>query len=353
MMDIFNFFGSVLGYLLWFFYGLVHNYGVAIILFTVAVKILLFPFSIKQQKSMAANAKLSLKQKEIQKKYGKDRVKIQEETQKLYEKEGINPASGCLTTLIPFPIMIGLFYTVQNPLANALHLSADAISKAVEMLKQIPGLSAGFNTNYAQIEIVKHFADLKEHLTMFSPDELSRVELFSRGFRFLGLNLLDTPADPAHIFTTLFRSNLWVIPFFCLVTSLLMQFFMTRLQPGMQQQQQGCMKAMFYVLPLFSVWLACTTPAAVGLYWIISNVTGFIQTLAMHVWFSPADLNAKAEAQRIALLELDEAKRKPVFASPAAQPEARQKRPEGNSAQKIGKGKSAKKSSSDYLGSKK
>jgi len=305
MMDIFNFFGNILGYLLWFFYTLIPNYGVAIILFSFVVKIIIFPFSIKQQKSMAANSKMSVKQKELQKKYGNDKAKLQEETQKMYAKEGVNPASGCLTSFIPFPIMIGLFYTVQNPLANALHLSADGITKAVAMLKGIPGIGATFNANYAQIEIVKHFAALKPQLTMFNGTEMNKIDMFSHGFQFLGLNLLDTPSDSANVFGTIFRSNLWIIPVLCLVSSLLTQFFMSKYQPGMQQQQ-GCMKVMLYGMPLFTAWIACTMPAAVGFYWIISTLFGFLQTLILNLWFSPADLNAKAEAQRVALLELGE-----------------------------------------------
>lgn len=115
MNDFFNIFGSALGYLLWYFYELVRNYGVAIILFTVVTKILLFPFSVKQQISMAANSKIASKQKELQKKYAKDRERLQIETQKLYEKEGINPASGCLTMIVPLVIMMGLYYTVLYP----------------------------------------------------------------------------------------------------------------------------------------------------------------------------------------------------------------------------------------------
>ncbi|HEX3039469.1 MAG TPA: YidC/Oxa1 family membrane protein insertase [Caproiciproducens sp.] len=307
MMDIFNYFGSILGYLLWFFYKyVIQDYGIAIILFTVTLKILMFPFSVKQQKSMAMTSKMALKQKELQKKYGNDKAKLQEETQKLYEKEGVNPASGCMTTLIPLVIVMGLFYTVQNPLANALHLSADGITKAVNMLKAIPGVGSTFNATYPQIEIIKHFETLRPHLTMFSADELSKITSFSHGFQFLGLNLLDTPSDPANIFGTIFRSNLWIIPVLCLVTSLLTQMYMNKSQPAMQQQQ-GCMKAMFYFMPLFSAWIACTMPAAVGFYWIISTATGFLQTLILNMWFGPADLNAKAEAQRIALLEQEEA----------------------------------------------
>ena len=307
MYDIFNFFGSLLGYLLWFFYVMVNNYGVAIILFTVATKVLLFPFSVKQQISMAANSKIALKQKELQKKYGSDREKLQLETQKLYEKEGINPASGCLTMVVPLLILMGLYYTVLSPLGNALHLSSSAVTAASDMLKQIPGIGLSLDTRYAQIEIVKHFADLKPFLNMFSADELSRIQSFSQGFSFLGLNLLDTPSDSGNIFGTLFRSNLWTIPVLCLVSSLVMQYFTTKLQPGMQQQQ-GCMKAMFYVLPLFTAWIACTMPAAVGFYWIISTITGFLQTVVLNIWYSPADLGAKAEARRVALREVEEAR---------------------------------------------
>lgn len=354
MMDIFNFFGSVLGYLLWFFYTLIHNYGIAIILFTVVTKLVTFPFSIKQQKAMAATSKMALKQKELQKKYGNDKAKLNEETQKLYEKEGVNPASGCLTSFVPLIIMMGLFYTVQNPLANALHLSGEAITKAVAMLKIIPGLGASFNTQYAQIEIVKHFADLKPQLTMFSAGELAKIESFSHGFQFLGLNLLDSPADGANIFGTLFRSNLWIIPALCLVSSLVTQYFMNKLQPGMQQQQ-GCMKGMLYFMPLFTAWIACTMPAAVGFYWIISTLTSFLQTVILNIWYSPADLNAMAEAQRIALREQEEEKMNPLPAAQQKQIASKlqpQQAAPAKTAQKP-KTKNPKMKTDDYLGTKK
>ena len=329
MFDIFNFFGSILGYLLWFFYVLVNNYGVAIILFTVATKVLLFPFSVKQQISMAANSKIAVKQKELQKKYGNDKEKIQLETQKLYEKEGVNPASGCLTMIVPLLILMGLYYTVLSPLSNALHLTSSAVTAASDMLGNLPGIGLSLNTRYAQIEIVKHFSDLKPFLTMFSADELARIQSFSHGFSFLGLNLLDTPSDSANIFGTLFRSNLWTIPVLCFVSSLVTQYFMMKLQPGMQQQQ-GCMKGMFYILPLFTAWIACTMPAAVGFYWIISTITGFLQTVILNIWYSPADLGARAEARRVALREEEEARMEPVSAgrrAAAEAPQAKSKKP--------------------------
>ena len=312
MNDIFNFFGSILGYLLWWLYYVVRNYGFAIVLFTVIVKVFLFPFFIKQQRSMAATGKLAVKQKELQKKYANDKQRMQIEMQKLYEKEGVNPGGGCATMIMPFIIMFGLFYTVQNPLSNALHLSSDAINKAVAMLEHTPGLGTGINAQYAQIEIVKNFANLKPLLTMFNSGEMARLESFSHGFMFFGLNLLDTPCDASNIFGTLFRSNLWIIPIFCLITYILTQYFTLKMQPAaMQQQQQGCMKYMMYFMSFVSAWFACTVPAAVGFYYIISCLTGFLQTIVMNVWFSPDDLNAESEARRIALREQEEAVMKP------------------------------------------
>ena len=326
MTEIFNFFGGALGYLLWFFYQIVRNYGVAIILFTVVMKLLLFPFSIKQQISMAANSKIALKQKELQKKYAKDKEKLQAETQKLYEKEGINPASGCMTMALPLVVLMGLYYTVLYPLQNALHVSNEAIAKATSLMTTLPGIGSTFNTQYVQIDIVKNFSRLKPFLTMFNGDELAKMEFFSHGFKFLGLNLLDTPCDPSNLFGTLFRSNLWIIPFLCLASSLASQYFMNKLQPGMQQQQ-GCMKAMLYVFPLFTAWLACTMPAAIGFYWIISTVTGFLQTVILNIWYNPEDLNARAEASRIALREVEESNMTPL-------PEARRRQAEVQGKQK-------------------
>ena len=313
MDKIFDFFGSIFGYILWWFYLLIPNYGVAIILFTVLFKALLFPFSVKQQRSMAASSKLQAKMAELQKRYKDDKQRLSIETQKLYEKEGADPMGGCSTMILPFLVMFGLYYTVLNPLSNALHLSSDAVNKAVTMLSHVPGLGNSFNAQYAQIEIVKNFQNLKPFLTMFNGDEMARLQSFNHGFMFLGLNLLDTPCDPANIFGTLFRSNLWIIPILCLISYILTQYFTFKLQPSaMQQQQQGCMKYMFYMMAFVSAWFACTVPAAVGFYWIISSLLGFLQSLIMNIWYGPDDLNAQTEARRIALREQEEAAMQPV-----------------------------------------
>lgn len=362
MVQIGNFFGSILGYLLWPLYVFFRNYGVAIIFFTIIIKILLFPFSIKQQKSMAGSAKMQAKQKELQQKYGNDKMKMNEEMQKLYEKEGVNPMGGCLPMLLPFPIMIGIYYTVINPLSNVLHLASSAVSEAVAMLQQLPGISSMFtNTFYAEMQIVQHYQELKPHLTMFDAGSISKMDELTSGFQFLGLDLLGTPQGSA------FNTFLWLIPVLCLVSSLGTQFITMKLQPGMQQQQ-GCMKVMLYGMPLFSAYIAYTLPGAVGFYWTISTLTSLLQTLIMHYFYSPAQLVAKSEAQRIALREQEEAKVKPlpleVQREIAKQNEAKalnytktnpqpKKKQAGAQSTTKPKGNKAKGSPDDYLGSKK
>ena len=349
-MEIFNWFGSILGYLLWFLYEIVPNYGVAIILFTIITKLLLVPFSIKQQKSMAANSKMAAKQQEIRTKYANDKLKMQEEMQKLMEQEGVNPTSGCLVTLIPFPIMLGIYYTVLYPLQNVLHISVDSINKATALLSQIPGVGTTLNAGYySQMEIIKHFDQLRRHLTMFTGDELSRMESLSRGFNFCGLNLLDTPQS-SH-----FLTFMWLIPALCLLTSLLSQVIMMKMQPGMSQQQ-GCMKWMLYLMPLLTAWIAYTVPGAVGFYWTIQTAVSFVQSLLLRKFCSPAIVSAKAEAQRVALREVEEARMKPlavplkIQAGPAPKLQKKEKAVTQQPQKQKGK---QKQSSDDYRGTKK
>ena len=307
MMQIFNFIGSIFGYLLWFFFVLTKNYGFAIILFTIALKIIMFPMSIKQQKSMAQTSRMSGKQKELQAKYGKDKTKLNEEMAKLYEKEGVNPMGGCLYSFFPLLLMMGVYYAVLSPLSNTLHVNADSLSVAKSLLTQIPGIGGSFgNQYYAEIDIIKLFSAIKDQLTMFNANDLSNMEFFSTGFKFLGLDLLATPKDCD------FASMMWLIPVLCLVSSLGTQVVTMRMQGNQMQQGAGCMKYMLYLMPLVSAGFAYTVPAAVGFYWIISTVFSFGQTVVLNKFYNADVMMAKEEAGRIALRVQEEEKVKPL-----------------------------------------
>ncbi len=357
-MQIFNFIGNIFGYVLWFFYWLTSNYGVAIILFTIAVKVLMFPMTIKQQKSMAANARLSSKQAELKKKYGNDKQRLQQETAKLYEKEGVNPAGGCLTSFLPLLIMLGIYYSVLNPLQNTLHISWDKISQALEFMKGLPGIGSAFGSGmYGELEIIKHFPALQDHLTgIFSGGEINNIAFFNQGFNFLGLDLLATPNGSS------FSSMLWLIPVLCLVTTILSQF-LTQKMNSMPMQGGGCMKVMMYGMPLISAWFAYIVPAAVGFYWIVNTVFTFAQTCITSKFYSPAIMGAKAEAQRVALRRQEEgnmplvaaANPKKFSASAPSAPQQKAQSATSSSAQKTsGQKKKGKGGSQDnYRGRKK
>ena len=351
MMDIFNFFGNILGYLLWFLYTIFKNYGVAIIFFTVILKAVMFPFSVKQQKSMSKQAKLAEKQKEIQKRCGNDKMRYNEEISKLYEKEGVNPTSGCLVSMIPFPIMLGIYYSVIFPLKNTLHIASSTIDQAVNYVSRIPGMSAA--GQYVELDIVKNWDVLKNSLTMFSPDDVTKIESFTGGFKFLGLDLLNTPQ------TASFGEMLWLIPVLCLLSSWFMTFYMNKTS-GVKQQ--GCMKYTMYLLPLISVYWSFIMPAAVGFYWVLSSVTGGLQSVVTNKFFSVNHMTAMNEAQRFVALTNTEAAVRPlpadlqkqiadkIAAQATASTQQNQKQLKGGSQKKMS-GKQSN-GSNDYLGKK-
>ncbi|MFI3325102.1 MAG: YidC/Oxa1 family membrane protein insertase [Clostridia bacterium] len=349
---MFNFFGSLLGYLLWFLYTIFQNYGVAIILFTVILKAALFPMNVKQQRSMAGQAKLSEKQKLLQAQYANNKTKYNEELQKLYEKEGVNPASGCLTSLIPLPIMFGIYYSVIYPLKNTLHIASETVTAVTEYVGTSTDIVL---SNYVELDIIKNWDVLKDSVSsFFTAAEIEKIEFFVDGFEFLGLNLLETPKSAAFI------ELLWIIPVLSLVFSLLMQFVMSRYS---KVKQQGAMKIMLYLLPFMSAYWAYIFPAAVGFYWVTSSLMGIVQSIVTQKFFSHDQLNVMNEAK--AYVTLYEKEKKMNTLPENLQRQISNKIDLQNKAtlnnQKQGKvdnkkkksAKSTNKNSQDYLGNKK
>lgn len=314
MFTVFNFIGSIFGYILWAVFWVFQNFGIAIIVFTLIFRAILFPSSIKQQKSMAANASLQAKQRELKEKYGNNKAKYNEEIQKLYAKEGVSPMSGCATSLFPMIIMLGIYYAVVRPLSNVIHLS----SQVINQLNMIPGVYMTQNNIYSEMNALKLFTN-PDNIAMLTQQglptkELSEIHNLAGGFNFLGLDLLSIPQTEG------FKSAIIIIPILCLVTSLGSQILTTRLNGSPMQNQQGCMKYMLYLLPLVTVYISYIVPGAVGFYWIWSTIFGFVQTVLISKFYSAAHMNAKAEAEHIALMELKEAK-VPYDYQPVSQPQ--------------------------------
>lgn len=310
MMEIFGFLGSLLGYILWAAWFLVKDFGLAIIIFTIVIRAVLFPFSVKQQKSMANNARVQKKQAELREKYGNNKEKLNEEMQKLYDREGVSMTGGCMTSLVPMLVMLGIFYAVAYPLTNTLHMDAAKINEALSYIGTIPGLDASAHTVYGQIELLKVFpsiADTPFITNLFTPAEITNIIDFGGSFHTFGLDMLTTPNSNG-----LFSIYI-LIPILCFVSSIAAQW-VTMKMSGNAMQQQGCMKVMLLLMPLISAGFSYSVPVAVGYYWIFSSLIALIQGIVMGKFYNPVAMIAKSEAQHVALLELQEAKVPRVYA---------------------------------------
>ncbi|MBR0423134.1 MAG: membrane protein insertase YidC [Clostridia bacterium] len=300
MGNIFDFLGSIVGYLLWFFFDAVSNYALAIFLLIFVLNLLVLPSVIKRQKLMSKSARVSQKQQELRKKYEKDQKKYNEELAKLYEQEG-NPMSGCLVSmLLPLLIFSGVWFAVTNPLKNTLHIPAEKITTAVEFLKNDPSAPDSLKNNCNELQIIRHFPEVKEKLTMFNEEELADIEEYSSGFNFCGINLLNNPNESD------FKDMLWIIPALSLVLSILMSLLQLKLNSETQTQTMGCMKFTPFVLPLFISCQAYFLPGAIGFYWALNSLISGVQIIFLNKFYSAKKVSAKEEAARLDLLELKE-----------------------------------------------
>ena len=319
MYQIFSGLGWIVGYVVYFFYMLVRNYGVAIILFTVVLNFALFPTYIKQQKTMAGSSKMQKKMQELQKIYKDDKVKLQEEQQKLMQEEGNNSlgCSGCLISFAPLIVFMGLFYALSNPLTNMLHLDSNAVATAVNFINTVPGdvfasSSGGYASTYRQIDLIRSFQQVQPYLgQIFSSSDLATLNQFSQSFQFLGLDLLQTPAVSGHFWQTLFQTNLFVLPLASLALQIFTQFYNIRMQKQMGNSQalrtQGCMTVVMVVMAIWMFYITCIVPAAMGIYYVLNGVMGFVRMWSMQKFFTPVKLNTKSEAAHLLRIEAEEA----------------------------------------------
>lgn len=290
-------FGYPLGWIMWLLYTIIPNYGICLILFTVMVRAILFPLSIKQQKSSAKMSVFQPKMAEIQKKYANNKEKQQEEMMKLYQDHGYNPMSGCLPLLIQFPILFGIIDVVYNPLKHILRIPSDVITQLTDIVSQHVEM---FNPSQAQLQIVSAIQN-PDNLSWFSSISTEYVDKIANfDYSLFGLNLGIVPE----------MSLNWMllVPILSGVTSFLVSYISMKTNPSMEtNQQSGCMmKGMMYGMPLFSVWIAFTVPVGVGIYWIVSNVLAGAQSIILNKMYSPSRYKAEYEQK---MQEVEEQKR--------------------------------------------
>ena len=288
------------------FYNLTNSYGVALILFTLVIKLIMLPFQMKSKKSMMRMSRVSGQMQELQTRYAKNQAKLQEEMQKLYEEEGVNPMSGCLWSLIPFPILIALYSIIRQPITHFMMLSKDVLQTVVQS-----AADAGVNlTNIVMMDKATGTPALKDGLyQLASYGQINLVKAvqemglstpegwFDMNYNFLGLDLTATPWEYVKNFTfTWAVIGVILIPILAGLSQFVFSKLTMKTQPQADAGGGASMKSMMYMMPLMSVYIAFIMPAALGVYWIAQSVFSLIQEAILNKTFS-AKLSEEEEAR--------------------------------------------------------
>ena len=290
-------------WLLLTFYEVFHSYGLALILFAIIVKTVLFPVTLKSKKSMIQTTMLSGKMQQLQKQYGKDRERYNLEVQKLYEREHVNPMGGCLWSLIPMVVLIALYGIIRQPMTYFMDLSADQIGQiatalnwqdvavangwvpAKTMAKLVEDVAAGNLTHVFQTGAYNqmHLVSMINESNLESLKALvGSANLFVMDFSFLGLNLAAIPSwkfwaggiTPQSV-------GLFVLVLVSTAISYLsMKVSMATNKMNNQaanEQADKTNKMMMYTMPLMSLWIGFTVPAGLSIYWIAQYLVTMVQ----------------------------------------------------------------------------
>ena len=266
------------------FYNLTNSYGLALILFSLTVNLVLMPFMAKSKKSMMRTTRLQPRIQELQRRHEGNQQKLNAEMQKLYQEEGFNPASGCLWSLLPLFLLFPLYSIIRLPITRMMMADASVVDSLSELFtEQVSNLSARA-AGYKEI-ILTNLA----HTNWSSiPEELKTKGLMDINLNFLGVPLGDTP-DWRVIFTgpwTWAAIGLFLIPFISAGLSWVSMKVSTAINPTTADaQSQSMNKSMNMMMPLMSVVFCFMMPAAMGIYWISNSVFGMARDYALTKYY--------------------------------------------------------------------
>ena len=299
-------------WLLMLFYDFSQNYGIALILFALVIKLVLFPFNLKGKKSMIQMNLLSSKMQQLQKQYGKDRERYNLEIQKLYEKEKVNPMSGCLWSFIPIIFLMVLYGIIREPLTYLMNVPADMI----ETVAEITGVAN--SGTYPQIAMLKAIADpaVLEQVKAALGD--AGAGLFSMNVEFLGINLANIPqlnfwsAEGGLVWGNI---GLFLLPLVSVGTSLLSMYVSMKtnqMNRGGEQNEQMAKtnRTMMIFMPIMSLWIGFTVPAGLSIYWIAQYIFSIFQELICGRLLKKDYERARAEAAERERQEKEDEKRR-------------------------------------------
>ena len=279
------------GFILKVLYDLTTNYGVAIILFSILVKLVLLPMNAKGKKSMMKMSRLTPDIERIKKKYPDDTNKQQQLTQELYKKEGVSTCSGCLWSFIPLLILFPLYTVIRQPIEYMLGETAENAAAIVDVIKTAAPELFGKNDFYAEMIAARHIPDFVEQIRAVLP-EISEATLAGVNFDFLGIDLGRQPSINFFAWEAFDWANigLFLLPVLSAASSVLSMLISNKQndsvvtnEKGIQDkdsaknsQQNQTAKTMMWMMPIMSLWIGFTVPAALSVYWLISGVLGTI-----------------------------------------------------------------------------
>ena len=287
---MFQFFANIFGYLLNVINNFVGNYGLAIILFTVIIKLVMLPLSMKQQKTMKKSAKLQEEMKVLQFKYKNDPEKLNREMMDLYKKENMSPFSGCLSAIVQLILLISIFYMVRYPLTYMEKIDKSHLDTYVQQMKD-DGIV--ISQAYSEIDIVREQDYLKEK---FPEDEI--LKKINLNMEFLGLDLGKIPQQNLGDWTV------YIIPVLYIISTFISMRITTSMQTKtkkkedivditendenngkqkneMEDAMAQSNKMMSWMMPIMSVSISLVAPLGLALYWFVNNILMISERLVL------------------------------------------------------------------------
>ena len=304
-------------WLLTFLYQFFSSYGVALIVFALVVKVLLFPLSLKGKKGMIQMNMLNGKIQKLQKQYAKDQQKYQQEVQKLYEREGANPMGGCLWSFLPLFILLPLYAIIRQPLKYMMALTGDQIAAVAQALDWgSVAVSNGWikeaaefaNVGYNQLYLASLITPDKVAVAQAAVGETVK-EIFSINFSFFGVNLALQPHLKFWV-DGMMGFGLFLVPVVSALTSILFSWVTTKTNNMNNQNQNNSTNLMMLLMsPIMSLWIGFAMPAALSVYWIANNVLGLAQEIISGKLLKKDYERAAEEARLREIEEKEEEKR--------------------------------------------
>ena len=284
------------GYLMGWLYQFTNNYGIALILFSVIVQLVMLPMTAKSKKSMMKMSRLQPRMQEIQRRYADDPQRQNAAIQAMYKEEGVSMGGGCLWSLVPMLIIIPLYTVVRQPLVYMLHESLETANQIVDVLKTAAPEAFGSNAYYNQItaaQLIPQYADvLKEAIPTISDTVLNGVN-----FGFLGCNLGLIP--PFNVFASTFWTwpnvGLFLLALLSAGNQVVTMWINQKMNDSVVTNKDGIQdketaqnsqaaqtsKVMMYTMPLMMLWIGFTVPASLSLYWLIGGVVRTIEDMLL------------------------------------------------------------------------